>query len=91
MTTREPDGPDARGDESGSPLAAGAAIVVAPAAGRADPEVLAVLAAAVELAWPRPAPARRADADDRARLAWRFSGRWWTGSAVAQRRRPAIR
>lgn len=57
--------------------------------GGAEPEVLAVLATAVELAWPRPEPARPDDLADRARLAWRFSGRWWTGSAVAQRPRPA--
>jgi hypothetical protein len=51
-----------------------------------DPAVLAVLAAAVDQAWPRPvvvvaeAPAGPP--------AWRFSGRWWTRPATTRRDRP---
>ena len=51
-----------------------------------DPAVLAVLAAAVDQAWPRPvvvveeAPARPP--------AWRFSGRWWNRPATTRRDRP---
>ena len=51
-----------------------------------DPEVLAVLAAAVDQAWPRPRlvvavePIRRP--------AWRFSGRWWSRPATTRRDRP---
>ncbi len=51
-----------------------------------DPEVLAVIAAAVDQAWPRPRPVV---ADDPVKLpAWRFSGRWWTRPAVSRRSRP---
>jgi len=51
-----------------------------------DPAVLAVLAAAVDQAWPRPvvevagAPVGPP--------AWRFSGRWWTRPANTRRDRP---
>ncbi len=51
-----------------------------------DPAVLAVLAAAVDQAWPRPqivaeeVPARPP--------AWRFSGRWWSRPATSRRDRP---
>ena len=51
-----------------------------------DPAVLAVIAAAVDQAWPRPPivvveEARRAPA-------WRFSGRWWSRPATTRRERP---
>jgi hypothetical protein len=51
-----------------------------------DPEVLAVLAAAVDAAWPRP----RLVVDDGPAHppAWRFSGRWWSRPASARRVRP---
>ena len=39
-----------------------------------DPAVLAAIVAAVQLAWPRPAPA---DEHDPVHQPWRFSGRWW--------------
>ena len=51
-----------------------------------DPEVLAVLAAAVDQAWPRPV-AVAAPAPDRP-PAWRFSGRWWSRPATTRRDRP---
>ena len=51
----------------------------------ADPTVLAVAAAAVELAWPRPAPA---DQHHPAHMAWRFSGRWWSKPLPLRRARP---
>jgi hypothetical protein len=50
-----------------------------------DPAVLAAIAAAVELAWPRPAPA---DEHDPAHEPWRFSGRWWNKPAALRRQRP---
>ncbi len=51
-----------------------------------DPEVLAVLAAAVDQAWPRP-PSVAADPSTRT-PAWRFSGRWWSRPALSRRDRP---
>jgi hypothetical protein len=51
-----------------------------------DPEVLAVLAAAVDQAWPRP---RLVLAEQPQRPpAWRFSGRWWSRPATTRRDRP---
>ncbi|HEY4946474.1 MAG TPA: hypothetical protein VII19_01160 [Acidimicrobiales bacterium] len=54
------------------------------ARGEIDPEVLAVLAAAVDQAWPRVAVARHVEKPP----AWRFSGRWWSRPATARRERP---
>ncbi|MGA2835787.1 MAG: hypothetical protein ABSF84_04245 [Acidimicrobiales bacterium] len=51
-----------------------------------DPEVLAVLAAAVELTWPRPVMVVAGAASGPP--AWRFSGRWWTRPATTRRDRP---
>jgi hypothetical protein len=51
-----------------------------------DPEVLAVLAAAVDQAWPRPRVVVVEETDTVP--AWRFSGRWWTRPAVSRRSRP---
>ena len=60
--------------------AAAAGIAVRP---EVDPEVLAVLAAAVDQAWPR---RRLVAPEERATLpAWRFSGRWWSRPASARR------
>ena len=50
-----------------------------------DPAVLAAIAAAVQLAWPRPAPP---DEHDPAHEAWRFSGRWWHKPLPMRRDRP---
>jgi hypothetical protein len=53
-----------------------------------DPAVLAAIVAAVEEAWPRPAP------PDTARSgppAWRFSGRWWNQPVALRRQRPMVR
>ena len=43
----------------------------------------AAIAAALELAWPRPAAAAP-DAPSR----WRFAGRWWTRPIPVRRDRP---
>ena len=51
-----------------------------------DPEVLAVLTASVDQAWPRPV-AVVADAAVRP-SPWRFSGRWWSRPATTRRDRP---
>ena len=51
-----------------------------------DPAVLAVLAAAVDQVWPRPAVVV-ADGPT-GPPAWRFSGRWWTRPANTRRDRP---
>jgi len=52
-----------------------------------SPEVLAVLAAAVDQAWPRP---RVVMVEEPERLpAWRFSGRWWSRPATTRRDRPS--
>ncbi len=51
-----------------------------------DPEVLAVVAAAVDQAWPRPRVV--APAPPSGPPAWRFSGRWWSRPATSRRERP---
>jgi hypothetical protein len=51
-----------------------------------DPVVLAVIAAAVDQAWPR--PVAFADAADPAHRVWRFSGRWWNKPTPMRRERP---
>lgn len=53
-----------------------------------DPAVLAAIAAAVELAWPRPAPP---DEQNPVHEAWRFSGRWWNKPTPLVRDRPWAR
>jgi hypothetical protein len=53
-----------------------------------DPAVLAAIAAAVQLAWPHPAPA---DVHDPIHEPWRFSGRWWNKPASLRRDRPWAR
>jgi hypothetical protein len=53
-----------------------------------DPAVLAAITAAVQLAWPRPAPA---DERDPVHEAWRFSGRWWNKPVPLSRNRPWAR
>ncbi len=50
-----------------------------------DPAVLAAISAAVQLAWPRPAPA---DEQDPVHEPWRFSGRWWHKPVPLRRDRP---
>jgi len=70
---------------SAGPLVAGSGIATRPAI---SPEVLAVLAAAVDQAWPRP---RVVLAEEPTKLpAWRFSGRWWSRPATARRDRPSV-
>jgi len=51
-----------------------------------DPAVLAVLAAAVDQAWPRPVVV--AEPPPAGPPAWRFSGRWWTRPETTRRDRP---
>ena len=51
-----------------------------------DPEVLAIVAAAVDQAWPRPRVVLVEDEIDPS--SWRFSGRWWTRRAASRRSRP---
>jgi len=53
-----------------------------------DAAVLAAIAAAVQLSWPRPAPA---DERDPVHEPWRFSGRWWHEPVPLRRGRPRAR
>ena len=48
-------------------------------------EEATAIAVAMEALWPVPVAARPASDDD---LAWRFSGRWWGGTAVSRHSRP---
>ncbi len=51
-----------------------------------DPETLAAIIAAIEVAWPRPTAQEAADGRPAPR--WRFSGRWWSKPIPARRDRP---
>ena len=51
-----------------------------------DPAVLAVLASAVDQAWPRPVVV--VAEEPAGPPAWRFSGRWWSRPATSRRDRP---
>jgi len=51
-----------------------------------DPEVLAVLAASVDQAWPRPVAVTAGPPPGPS--PWRFSGRWWARPATTRRDRP---
>jgi hypothetical protein len=53
-----------------------------------DPAVLAAIASAVQLAWPRPAAP---DEQLSVHEAWRFSGRWWNKPVPVSRARPWTR
>jgi len=53
-----------------------------------DPAVLAAIASAVQLAWPRPAAP---DEQLSVHEAWRFSGRWWNKPVPVSRDRPWTR
>jgi len=53
-----------------------------------EPDVLAAITAAVQLAWPRPAAP---DQSDPLHEAWRFSGRWWNKPLPLRRDRPWTR
>jgi hypothetical protein len=64
-----------------------------PAAGPAgrpedEPEVVAAIAASVELCWPRPVPMPPKRDARPTTPAWRFSGRWWTKPPQMRRDRP---
>jgi hypothetical protein len=52
------------------------------------PETLAVIAAAAQLLWTRPAAP---EAPHPGHDAWRFSGRWWAQPALVRRPRPWAR
>ncbi len=54
-----------------------------------SPEILAVIAAAVDAAWPR--PVAFADVSDPVHQVWRFSGRWWNKPTPIRRERPWAR
>ena len=51
-----------------------------------DPVVLAVLASAVDQAWPRPVTVVAEGSPGPS--PWRFSGRWWARPATTRRDRP---
>lgn len=51
-------------------------------------EVIAAIAAAVELSWPRSVPTPTARESRPATPAWRFSGRWWSKPPLLRRDRP---
>jgi hypothetical protein len=52
--------------------------------GEPTDEEVAAIVTAIEVVWPRPAPA-----EDTATLPrWRFSGRWWTKPVPLRRSRP---
>jgi hypothetical protein len=53
--------------------------------GGPTPEQLAAIAAAVELAWPRPVVIAPAPPEP---PRWRFSGRWWVKPVPSRRERP---
>ena len=53
-----------------------------------NPDVLAAITAAVQLAWPRPA---QPDQNNPVHEAWRFSGRWWNKPVPVRRERPWAR
>lgn len=48
-------------------------------------EEATAIAVAMEALWPAPVAVLPPAVDD---LAWRFSGRWWGGTAVSRRSRP---
>ena len=60
---------------------------VAAGALSAPPEVVAAIAAAAEVCWPKPrkpAPPGRGQPE----FVWRFSGRWWSKPVPLRRDRP---
>jgi hypothetical protein len=56
--------------------------------GQPSPEELVAIMAAVELAWPRPAPPP--PDEEEVANGWRFSGRWWSRPITARRARPWV-
>ena len=82
MTVDGAAGGAAAGTSSSLPLPLPLPLSRAP---RPDPAVLAAIAAAVELAWPRPGTP---DDQDPVHEAWRFSGRWWNKPLPMRRDRP---
>jgi hypothetical protein len=54
--------------------------------GDPSPEEVAAIAAAIELAWPRPVVDAGAGAPEPS--TWRFSGRWWARPVATRRMRP---
>ena len=60
---------------------------MAPAHEDEEPEVIAAIAAAVELCWPRPVSTPPKREPRPTTPAWRFSGRWWTKPPQVRRDR----
>jgi hypothetical protein len=52
-------------------------------------EILAIIAAAVEAAWPRPVIVAESRDEERP-PSWRFSGRSWGTPVAASRKRPSF-
>lgn len=50
------------------------------------PEQMAIIAVAIEQAWPRPSVEE--EVVQAADSAWKFANRWWTNQSVARRGRP---
>ena len=57
--------------------------VEAPASATA--EEAAAIVAAIQLAWPRPAPPVDNRVNGRSGTSWRFSGRWWMDQRIQGR------
>lgn len=61
----------------------------APTLGSISPdptaEEVAAIAAAIEVAWPRPSAGGEVDIEP---ARWRFSGRWWSKPLPSRRARP---
>ncbi len=53
-----------------------------------SPEILAILTAAVDAAWPRPIAAPAPETRG-VHQSWRFSGRWWAQPMPLRRNRPS--
>ncbi|HET6795007.1 MAG TPA: hypothetical protein VFH45_11220 [Acidimicrobiales bacterium] len=54
----------------------------------APPEVAALIAAAVEVTWPRPVIVADSGPRTDDRFHWRMSGRWWARPLAVRRARP---
>jgi hypothetical protein len=60
-------------------------MVVKPKLADPSDDELAAIVAAIEMVWPKPAPAKPIESPP---LRWRFAGRWWTKPVPARRDRP---
>ncbi len=48
-------------------------------------EEAAAIVAAIQLAWPQPAPPSADESNGRSGTSWRFSGRWWMDQRIQGR------